>query len=148
MPRFFQFTQGTESRVRAPDTAPQLGRFRAVPPTDRPRSSSQLGLLSRSRGSIYGAVASVAAAADDDETAWQRLVVDLWVAPRQTAVKRVLDKWWSRYGVLVFLPALLVCCPCRVLLLLGVAWLTWFVGGCVVFGALSAVCLPRREWPR
>jgi lipopolysaccharide/colanic/teichoic acid biosynthesis glycosyltransferase len=35
-------------------------------------------------------------------------VIDLWVAPRQSAVKKVVDIWWSRYGLLVFLPALLV----------------------------------------
>jgi hypothetical protein len=43
---------------------------------------------------------------------WQRLwlkyVTHLWVNPKQGAVKRVVDKWWSRYGLLVFLPALLV----------------------------------------
>lgn len=38
----------------------------------------------------------------------RRSVRDLWVAPRQTAVKRVVESWWSRWGVLVFLPAALV----------------------------------------
>lgn len=136
MPSFFQFTQGTESRVRPNDSTPLLGRFRAVPP--RP---SQLGLPSstsaafENRGSVhilgYGAVvASSAVAAElahlDDagsttssdgledertawERAWQRWVLDIWVDPRQSAVKRVVDKWWSRYGLLVLMPALLVC---------------------------------------
>lgn len=47
--------------------------------------------------------------------AWRRLVRlsrrnvrDLWIAPRQSAVKRVVENWWSRWGVLVFLPAALV----------------------------------------
>ncbi|KAJ4146531.1 hypothetical protein NW754_001996 [Fusarium falciforme] len=31
MPSFFQFTQGSESRVRPNDSTPLLGRFRAVP---------------------------------------------------------------------------------------------------------------------
>lgn len=38
----------------------------------------------------------------------RRNVRDLWVAPRQTAVKRVVEKWWSRWAILVFLPAALV----------------------------------------
>ncbi|KAI6088183.1 hypothetical protein F4821DRAFT_96680 [Hypoxylon rubiginosum] len=37
----------------------------------------------------------------------RRNVRDLWVAPRQTAVKRVVEKWWSRWAILVFLPAAL-----------------------------------------
>ncbi|KAI1759549.1 hypothetical protein GGR53DRAFT_527134 [Hypoxylon sp. FL1150] len=37
----------------------------------------------------------------------RRNVRDLWVAPRQTAVKRVVEKWWSRWAVLIFLPAAL-----------------------------------------
>lgn len=39
---------------------------------------------------------------------WKRWVVDLWVEPRQAAVKRTVDRWYSRYGLLVFLPAALV----------------------------------------
>ncbi|KAL7620330.1 hypothetical protein AAE478_009324 [Parahypoxylon ruwenzoriense] len=42
----------------------------------------------------------------------RRNVRDLWVAPRQTAVKRVVDNWWSRWGVLVFLPAALAVAWC------------------------------------
>lgn len=141
MPSFFQFTQGTESRVRPNDTSPLLGRFRAVPP--RPgqtqRRSSQLGLLSDrtsglsdGRGSVhvgYGALvaAQLAGEADDDaaidddddydddlsmwQKVWQRYIMDLWVNPRQTAVKRTVDRWWSRYGLLVVLPTALVGFP-------------------------------------
>ncbi|KAJ4312781.1 hypothetical protein N0V84_009758 [Fusarium piperis] len=146
MPSFFQFTQGTESRVRPNDSTPLLGRFRAVPPRPGvvPRRPSQLGLLSSSaafenRGSVhilgYGAVASSAVAAElahiDDagsttssdgledertawERAWQRWVLDIWVDPRQSAVKRVVDKWWSRYGFLVLMPALLAVAWCSI----------------------------------
>lgn len=42
------------------------------------------------------------------ERIWQRWVVDLWVHPKQIAVKRIAERWWSRYGLLVFLPAILV----------------------------------------
>lgn len=144
MPSFFQFTQGSESRIRPNDSSPLLGRFRAVPPPPPPRGSlarrpSQLGLLSErlaaaaGRGSVHVGYGALVAAeldnSDDDdgpggpgetvddlddglsrfERLWQKWVLDLWVDPRQGAVKRVVDKWWSRYGLLVFLPALLVC---------------------------------------
>ncbi|KAM5355366.1 hypothetical protein ACJ41O_002012 [Fusarium nematophilum] len=155
MPSFFQFTQGTESRVRPNDSAPLLGRFRAVPPRPGivPRRPSQLGLLSAApsptsgrrgfgglgdgRGSVhilgYGAIASSAVAAElaqdaasttssdelEDERsvwerAWQRWVLDIWVDPRQSAVRRVVDKWWSRYGFLVLMPALLAVVWCSI----------------------------------
>lgn len=141
MPSFFQFTQGTESRVRPNDSSPLLGRFRAVPP--RPdfgvRRNSQLGLLSDSlaglgggRGSVHVGYGALLAAQLGDESdsedecirrdgrlelaahvsawdrLWQRWVVDLWVEPRQSAVRKVVDRWWSRYGLLVFMPAALV----------------------------------------
>lgn len=143
MPSFFQFTQGTESRVRPNDSSPLLGRFRAVPqrPEFGARRNSQLGLLSDTsaiigaagRGSVhvgYGALIAAHLGGDSDsedecirrdgclelrvpETAWdrrwRRWVVDLWVEPRQTAVMKVVDRWWSRYGLLVFMPAILVC---------------------------------------
>ncbi|KAG5985415.1 hypothetical protein E4U55_002336 [Claviceps digitariae] len=151
MPSFFQFTQGTESRVRPIDTAPLLGRFRAVPP--QRRRSSQFGLLSDrfssvtgdGRGSVhvgYGAlVASQLLDNDDDDNDaigndnddddddddnnddhdtwisrifWRRWVMDLWVHPKQTAVKRMVGRWWTRYGLLVFLPAALAVAWCAI----------------------------------
>ncbi|KAI0882134.1 uncharacterized protein GGS22DRAFT_48216 [Annulohypoxylon maeteangense] len=42
----------------------------------------------------------------------RRSVRDLWVAPKQTAVKRVVESWWRRWGVLVFLPATLAVAWC------------------------------------
>ncbi|CAJ2500293.1 Uu.00g031460.m01.CDS01 [Anthostomella pinea] len=42
----------------------------------------------------------------------RRDVEDLWVAPRQSAVKRVVESWWSRWGFLVFLPAALAVAWC------------------------------------
>lgn len=41
-------------------------------------------------------------------------VQDLWVAPRQNAVKKVVESWWRRWGLLVFLPAGLVSLLLRV----------------------------------
>ncbi|KAK5992661.1 hypothetical protein PT974_06076 [Cladobotryum mycophilum] len=140
MPSFFQFTQGTESRVRPTDSSPLLGRYRAVPP--RPgigRRRSQLGLFSNqpgARDSIhvgYGALvaAELEAEAEHDrrlraanydiedglsiwEWVWEKWILDLWVDPRASAVKGVVDRWWSRYGLLVFLPALLAVAWCAV----------------------------------
>jgi hypothetical protein len=108
------------------------------------RRPSQLGLLSErlvaaaGRGSVhvgYGALIAAELEGVDDyddsgyrcgdvqdlddgpsrwERLWQRWVLDLWVAPRQTAVKNVVDKWWSRYGLLVFLPAVLAVAWCSI----------------------------------
>ena len=128
MPAVFQFSQGSESRRFNPDSSPLLGRFRAVPPRPGlPRSRpSQLGLLSTHAG--YGSVLELGddEGSDDEEVEeellamegvgklgilWRRgarRVVDLWVEPRQGAVKRVVDVWWRRYVVLVLMPASLV----------------------------------------
>lgn len=130
MPSFFQFTQGNESRTRfSSDSSPLLGRFRAVPPQSdvpgRRRRSSTLDLFtSNNRGSVhvgYGALLSASGLENYDSDAarsdledlgvWGRLwrrIADVWVEPTQVAVKGVVDVWWSRYGVLVFLPAALV----------------------------------------
>ncbi|KAH0494981.1 hypothetical protein TgHK011_008559 [Trichoderma gracile] len=141
MPSFFQFTQGSESRVRPTDSSPLLGRYRAVPPRPR-RPSSPLGLLSaryeNGRDSIhvgYGAliVAEIEAGLLDGrdgssagdrtedgesrsrwERLWQSYFVDLFVNPRPSAVKRVVDRWWTRYGLLVLLPAALAVAWCAV----------------------------------
>ncbi|KAG6046192.1 hypothetical protein E4U39_001585 [Claviceps sp. Clav50 group G5] len=45
---------------------------------------------------------------------WRRWILDLWVRPKQTAVKRMVDRWWTRYGLLVFLPAALAVAWCAV----------------------------------
>lgn len=37
-----------------------------------------------------------------------RTLRDLWLDPKQAAVGRVVDKWWTRWTVLVVLPAALV----------------------------------------
>lgn len=108
------------------------------------RSSGQLGLLSAGyRGSVhvgYGAlvVAGLEAAGDSDDAdfhsadeeelleaggypLWsyrvRRFVQrmnDLWVNPKATAVSRLVDLWWSRWGVLVVLPAALAVAWCAV----------------------------------
>ncbi|TRX96443.1 hypothetical protein FHL15_002715 [Xylaria flabelliformis] len=44
----------------------------------------------------------------------RRNVEDLWVAPRHGAVRRVVETWWSRWGLLVLLPAVLAVAWCAV----------------------------------
>lgn len=124
MPSFFDFQQGNETRGPANDSAPLLGRFRAVPDAQRRGSRSHrnslLGLWTgRGSGRGYG---SVFGAEDDDEDdladtedmgrlrRWGRIHRDLWLEPRQTVVARLVDKWWSRWALLAVLPAALVSC--------------------------------------
>jgi hypothetical protein len=95
-------------------------------------SSSYLAALlsAGGRGSVhvgYGALVTAALESDDDSgnelydsddegVSWleragravARSMNDLWVAPRQGAVKKVVESWWRRWGLLVFLPAGLV----------------------------------------
>ncbi|KAK2014886.1 hypothetical protein LZ32DRAFT_602942 [Colletotrichum eremochloae] len=134
MPSFFQFTQGNESRTRlTSDASPLLGRFRAVPQQSdipgRRRRSSTLGLFTaNNRGSVhvgYGALLSASGPENYDnngtwsdwedlstwERAWRK-ISDVWVEPKQSAVKGVVDVWWSRYGVLVLMPAALAIAWC------------------------------------
>ena len=139
MASVFQFTQGSESRVRPNDSSPLLGRFRAVPPrpglSQRRSSNLGVGLLSDrllgsegGRGSVhvgYGAlVAAQIAGVDDDydqddyddapSRLWRGWVMDLWVNPQQGPVKKMVDRWWSRYGLLVFVPAVLAVAWCAI----------------------------------
>ncbi|GKT64582.1 conserved fungal protein [Colletotrichum tofieldiae] len=136
MPSFFQFTQGNESGTRlTSDASPLLGRFRAVPQqsdvSGRRRRSSTLGLFAaNNRGSVhvgYGALLSASGLEgyDNDGTrsdwedlsAWERTwrkISDVWVEPKQSAVKGVVDVWWSRYGVLVLMPAALAIAWCAI----------------------------------
>ncbi|KAI0400185.1 hypothetical protein F4802DRAFT_506976 [Xylaria palmicola] len=44
----------------------------------------------------------------------KRNVEDLWVAPRHGAVRRVVETWWSRWGLLVFFPAILAVAWCAI----------------------------------
>ncbi|KAM7188726.1 hypothetical protein V8F20_010443 [Naviculisporaceae sp. PSN 640] len=105
------------------------------------RSAGQLGLLSAGyRGSVhvgYGALVVAGMEAEDDSdfdsadeeelleaggyALWSyRLrrfihrMNDLWVNPKATAVSKLVDLWWSRWGVLVVLPAALAVAWCAV----------------------------------
>lgn len=127
MPSFFNFQQGRDPRGATNDSSPLLGRFRAVPDTQRRvRRNSLLPNLSSGRGfgSGYGSLfggsreglgdgGSEVDSSDDEEGVvrrWTRTSRDLWVEPKQLAVTRVIDKWWTRWAVLIVMPAFLVSC--------------------------------------
>jgi hypothetical protein len=106
------------------------------PRRSRSGSQAQLNLLTAGyRGSVHVGYGALLAAEledeDDDEDAdlleaeyaaeegrWARWVVwwrrlwrkteDTWVTPKAGAVKRTVDLWWTRWAVLVVLPAALV----------------------------------------
>ncbi|KAH6657840.1 hypothetical protein BKA67DRAFT_591097 [Truncatella angustata] len=103
----------------------------------RASSTSQLAALlsAGGRGSVhvgYGALVTAALESDDnssdefydgeDEASWfsrtikvvDRNVQDLWVAPKQAAVKRVVECWWRRWSLLIFLPAGLAVIWCAI----------------------------------
>ena len=126
MPSFFQFQTGTESRIRPnTDSSPLLGRFRAVPDTSgrrRSRGYSESGLFGTfsARRIGYGVVFGGGSEDSDDEDEdgegglkgvlkkWARKGRDLWFEPKQVAVRKAVDRWWSRWAVLALLPAALV----------------------------------------
>ncbi|KKA26254.1 hypothetical protein TD95_000045 [Thielaviopsis punctulata] len=189
MPSFFQFTQGTDAAARyQPDSAPLLGRFRAVPPTqpEPPFSHAQLGFLAsadqhpgarrgrgfghsrntstnsigsfasrdmqqvaQERGALagYGAImipdlraTDISDSEDDQEFSFvfaapgdqtrpmrsaaahvarvlrqaRRKIVNLYVQPRQGTVKRAINVWYSRYFLMVVVPALLTISWCAI----------------------------------
>ena len=122
MPSFFAFQQGTESRGPANDSSPLLGRYRAVPNVQRhgrrSHRNSLIGSLTGGRGFGYGAVFGDAEDSDEGDLLeredtgalrrWGRTQRDLWLEPRQAAVGKLVEKWWSRWTVLAALPAALV----------------------------------------
>ncbi|GJC85067.1 uncharacterized protein ColLi_07905 [Colletotrichum liriopes] len=128
MPSFFQFTQGNESGTRLTSDASLCLQSDV---SGRRRRSSTLGLFAaNNRGSVhvgYGALLSASGLEgyDNDGTrsdwedlsAWERTwrkISDVWVEPKQSAVKGVVDVWWSRYGVLVLMPAALAIAWCAI----------------------------------
>ena len=72
---------------------------------------------------------------------WRRLLYT-WVEPKASVVRRVVDAWWSRWGALVVLPALLV----SYVLIMGSGYseiLTGLTGCCMVCNTIPAVSPPR-----
>lgn len=128
MPSFFTFQQGTESRAlrASQDASPLLGRFRAVPGAGAPgrRRQSLLGkrdsILASIGGSVGYGYGTLFGSNQDDEDAVDggedgndngriiRSLKDLWIQPKQGAVRRVVERWWGRWGMLIILPAAIV----------------------------------------
>lgn len=73
--------------------------------------------LNRSQETLDDAGAAGAAAGGEDEggfwdlRGWGRGVRDVWIKPRQGAVRGLVERWWWRWGVLVGLPAVIVSFP-------------------------------------
>jgi hypothetical protein len=114
MPSFFAFQQGSESYARPStnESAPLLGRFRAVPDGHRGsgRRNSVGDLL---YGSIFGAFGEEET--HDGEYGWWwarwRAVRDLWIVPTRGAVAGAVERWWCRWLVLIVMPAAIVSIP-------------------------------------
>ncbi|CAG8958432.1 hypothetical protein HYFRA_00011109 [Hymenoscyphus fraxineus] len=129
MPSFFDFQQGRDSHRATSESSPLLGRFRAVPDTHRsgrrrnsllPNLGSGLGIY----GGLFGASreglvdgGSELDSSDDEEGVlrrWTRNSKDIWLEPKQAAVARVVDKWWTRWAVLIVMPAALAVAWCAI----------------------------------
>lgn len=120
MPSFFAFQQGSDPHGATNDSSPLLGRFRAVPDTQRlggrDHTNSLLPRFRRSYGSLFGSAnrdvnESDGESSDEEDgviNQWARTSRDLWLEPKQIAVAKVVDKWWSRWAALIVMPALLV----------------------------------------
>jgi hypothetical protein len=126
MPSFFAFQQGTETRSSLNDSSPLLGRFRAVPNAQRQgrrnHRNSLIGTFSESTlGRGYTSLFGHGDSDDSDEgdrvdredmgafERWSRVQRDLWLEPKQATVAKMVGRFWSRWIVLVILPAALVC---------------------------------------
>ncbi|KAH0536580.1 hypothetical protein FGG08_006564 [Glutinoglossum americanum] len=112
MPAFFSFQQGTESRVRQDQESPLLGRFRALPAGDRRSRRRSVGDLFagfRRHSVNYGTLGDGTGDGDIQEEGMQWSGVSkvkyLFVEPREDAVKAVVERWWSRWMLLILLPA-------------------------------------------
>lgn len=123
MPSFFTFQQGTETtHAHTSDSTPLLGRYRAVPTTDSARRRSRgnslfenLNIYGRGYEAVFGDADGASDHGDLANNAdmgrlrrWGRIQRDLWLEPKQAAVAKLIERWWSRWAVLVILPAVLV----------------------------------------
>jgi hypothetical protein len=130
MPTFFSFQQGNESHVE--NTTPLLGRFRAIPTATT--SSTFRGKLFSSVNYGYGTLfrtRSTSSNGTDTDTygdgsgEWDaeeegyggriwRNIRDVWIEPRQHAVRRVVEVWYGRWTVLFIVPAAVVVAWCAI----------------------------------
>jgi hypothetical protein len=177
MPSFFTFQQGSESRgalFGGNDSSPLLGRFRAVPNANAPRRhrNSLLGTFRGGYGTVIGNSSGSSLAGEDERRECGddgdglglmeragRALRDLWLEPKQAAVGRAVDRWWSRWWVLVGLPAVLVGFEALAPILYGHLWKERkgignteyyadefrFIGRCMVCITLPTIRPSRRR---
>ncbi|KAK3984383.1 hypothetical protein QBC44DRAFT_388490 [Cladorrhinum sp. PSN332] len=114
------------------ESSPLLGRFRAVPRQDYRSPKPRIGRSRTAPGSLggagwrgsvhvgYGAISQEEEDREEEEEeegpdsdgeevvgfgrVWRRLK-NTWVDPKAVVVRRLVDVWWTRWGVLVVLPA-------------------------------------------
>lgn len=71
-----------------------------------------LGLWrSRSGESLGQGDGDVVDGLDDDRSllqVWGKGISDIWLQPQQSSVKKLLDRWWRRWFILVVVPASIV----------------------------------------
>lgn len=166
MPSFFEFNQGTETGARlGQDSAPLLGRFRAVPQTNSVRQKQSVGDLFSSftgggSGSFgYGGLwrtRSNTSAPETEGDDWTtdaegvqgigkvvRAIKEVWIKPERHAVGWVLDRWWLRWLVMVGLPAMIVSSR-RCQAILYERGLIDIIGCSMVCPAVSTISHTRR----
>jgi hypothetical protein len=102
--------------VRQDQESPLLGRFRALPASgdrrNRRRSVGDLFAGFRRHSASYGTVDDEAHDGDLQEEGleWPGLskVKYLFIEPRKEVVRAVVEHWWSRWILLIILPASIV----------------------------------------
>ncbi|KAI1004236.1 hypothetical protein K3495_g3975 [Podosphaera aphanis] len=124
MASFFDFERGLESNGAVDERTPLLGRFRAVPTSQSlerrnykdklPTSITDADTLIRGYDHIFPIESPVSSEERLSETQpigilkrWTQLQSNLWLEPKPTAVRALIEKWWSRWLVLIYLPAAL-----------------------------------------
>lgn len=129
MPSFFNFQEDAESGGPVNETTPLLGRFRAVPNTNRSlgknsftrRISPELSgfkLQSADYLNIHINAArrfsheSCASGAKDPGRLKRcgKILKNLLLEPEPKTVRKFVEQWWSRWVVLIILPSALVSC--------------------------------------
>ena len=110
---FFTFQQGSDTRSLPPPDSESLryGRFRAFSPARQQRSLQNLFSAFTDNTQDYGSI-NLQAEEDDEEEAEEvdeRWWPDrLFLSPRRGTVRRIMETWWSRWAVLIVVPAVIV----------------------------------------
>ncbi|POS86570.1 hypothetical protein EPUL_002074, partial [Erysiphe pulchra] len=133
MPSFFNFQEDAESGGPVNETTPLLGRFRAVPNTNRsfgknsythriPQEFSGFGKQSVSSLNIH--INSTRRYSHDSCASgvkdlgrlkrWGKILKSLLLEPEPKTVRNFVEKWWSRWVILIILPSVLAVAWCAI----------------------------------